>query len=475
MPLDVSTLRIRLQEALGDDYTVRDLLGEGGFAAVFRVRDIALERDVAVKVLDLGLTPSTELAERFVREARTVARLQHPNIVPIHRVGGYKNRVLYIVMRCVEGPSLRRLLEQRKRLSVDDAVRIARQVADALGYAHSHGVVHRDVKPDNILLDSTGNVLVTDFGIAKATEAASTATAQLTSIGMVVGTPHYMSPEQATGERIDSRSDLYSVGIVLYQMLAGALPFDGDSAQAILMKQATATATPIRRIRRSVPPEVAATLDRMLAKDPDERFQTAEELSRALVAARPAAARGRVAVRWGLPSARTAVISLVVGATAVLLVAVATAVGLTLFGRPPQLRATAPLPDSLNQSLRQRGILGRGDTAVFAFSPSAERGSGLLVVARHRVAIAAPGRLRGYPREGVAYLFAARWHRGPRFLFILVPSPGHRDTVFTDLSPRDTWELARGVDQLLSRDSTPVRFHVQFTAPHRAAARVETP
>src|SRR5881296_3659808 len=252
MSLDLITLRRRLQKALGKKFTVGDVLGEGGFAAVFRVRDQDLGQDVAVKVLDLGLTPSPGLAERFVREARTIARLEHPHIVPIYKVGGYKNQVLYIVMRCLDGPSLRQLLEKYRRLSVGDAARIARQVADALGYAHRYGVVHRDIKPDNILLDTSGHVLVSDFGIAKAAQEASSAS-QLTTEGMVVGTPQYMSPEQATGDRVDARSDIYSLGILLYQMLTGAPPFDGESAQAVLMKQATADPVPIRRLRGDVP------------------------------------------------------------------------------------------------------------------------------------------------------------------------------------------------------------------------------
>src|SRR2546428_7286174 len=389
--LDLSTFRRRLQQALGDEFTVGALLGEGGFAAVFRVHDTALNRDVAIKVLDLGLTPSPALAERFVREARTIAHLEHANIVPIYKVGGFKNEVLYIVMRCVDGPSLRQLLEKQRRLTIADAGRIARQVADALAYAHRLGVVHRDVKPDNILIDSTGRVLVTDFGIAKATEAASAAT--LTTEGMVIGTPQYMSPEQATGDRTDSRSDIYALGIVLYQMLAGVAPFDGESAQSILMKQATATPTPIRRLRVDVPAELAVVLDRMLAKDPGERFQAADQLSRALVRALPTAARDRVRVRRGAMS--LAIESLVrVGVVGCLVVAAFVAgvvvVSWTVFSQRPRLRATAPVPDSLNRTLRRRGILGRSDTAVFAFTPDRAPDSALLVVPRRPGVVAGP-------------------------------------------------------------------------------------
>ncbi|HYT05115.1 MAG TPA: serine/threonine-protein kinase [Gemmatimonadales bacterium] len=453
-----------------------NLLGQGGFAAVFRVREKALNRDVAVKVVDLGLTPSPSLAERFVREARTIAQLEHPHIVPIYKVGGYRNEVLYIVMRCLDGPSLRQLLEKYKRLSVGDAGRIARQVADALGYAHRNRVVHRDIKPDNILLDTSGHVLVSDFGIAKAAQEASGS--NLTTEGMVIGTPQYMSPEQATGERVDARSDIYSLGIVLYQMLAGTTPFDGESAQSILMKQATATAVPIGRLRSDVPPALAAVVDRLLAKDPADRFQTAEEVSRALIEALPAAARDRVRLR----ASALAIRSLVgIGVAACLLVAAfvagAIVVSWTVFSGPPRLDAVAPVSDNLAAALRHRGALAPTDVAELAFVPDGRQDSVLLVVGKRRVVVAGPRRSRVYRRDSVAYTFFASWRSGPHFLFVLIPATGRRDTVFTHLSLRAFWTLGRRIERLLPADRrTGFHFEMEARLPgYRPKRRVETP
>ena len=451
MSLDLTSLGRRLQKALGNEFTVGDVLGEGGFAAVFRVREKKPDRDVAVKVLDLGQTPSPALAERFVREARTSAQLVHPHIVPIYKVGGYKNEVLYIVMRCVDGPSLRHLLEKHQRLSVRDAARIARQAADALGYAHQQGVVHRDVKPDNILLDASGHVLVTDFGIAKAAQEA--AVSQLTTEGMVVGTPHYMSPEQATGERVDARSDVYSLGIVLYQMLTGAPPFDGDSAQAILMKQATATPAPVRRLRRDVPSPLATVVDRTLAKDPAERFQTAEELSRALVEALPTAARESVHVEsaWRSLSGLGRAGCLVLGGLA----AAACVLALSILSKPPRIEASAPVPDSLAHALRRQGAIAPGDVALYVFGPQGLDDTTLLVVAHRSVAVVTPRRVRAYPRDSARARYELQLSGGLSFRMMLMLGGGaRRDTVFRRLSFRDVYETAPRLGKLLGEGAT---------------------
>jgi eukaryotic-like serine/threonine-protein kinase len=440
MPLDLPTLRRRLQKALGNEFSVGDLLGEGGFAAVFRVRDKAGSRDVAVKVLDLGQTPSPALAERFVREARTSAQLEHPHIVPIYKVGGYKNQVLYIVMRCLDGPSLRHLLETQQRLAVRDATRIARQVADALGHAHQHGVVHRDVKPDNILLDDAGHVLVTDFGIAKAAQEA--AVSQLTTEGMVVGTPHYMSPEQATGEHIDARSDIYSLGIVLYQMLTGAPPFDGESAQSILMKQATATPVPIRELRKEVPAALAAVVDRALEKDAADRFQTAEELSRALVQALPTSVHD--SVRAG-PRPALGWAGCLVGGGLMLGVL---AMALTMLSQPPRISTSAPVADSITRTLRRQGAVGPGDVALYVFGPRGPDDTTLLVVTGRRIAVATPHGVRSYGRDGVRARFGPA-APGLRFRLMLLLPQALRDTVFTHLSFRDVYEAAPRLGKLL--------------------------
>ena len=470
--MDIEALQRRLQEALGQEFTVGPLLGQGGFAAVFRARDHSLNRDVAVKVLDVELAPSAGLAERFIREAQTIARLEHPHIVPIYKVGR-REEVLYIIMRCIDGPSLRQLLGTHQRLSVGDAARIARQVADALAYAHSHDIVHRDVKPDNILLQSTGHVLVTDFGIAKAAQAATAA--QLTTEGMIIGTPQFMSPEQASGDTVDGRSDIYSLGIVLYQMLTGSPPFDGNSSASILAKQLTQTPDPIRRIRPDVGDELAFVLDRMLEKDPARRFQTAAEVSRALIDALPTAARNRVRIplRRRLKSMmfKSLVGLAVAGCLAfVAFVAGAAVVAYTVFSRAPRVAAHAPLPDSLERILRNRRALLTGDPALYAYRPGGQEDSTLLLVTRRRVVVVNPHELRSYPRDSVRGGVKLELRGGVVFLLVLQRlGATARDTVYRHLSFRDAVELTPQLERFVSDggEDGDLRVRVRETGPVR--------
>lgn len=445
-----SRLRARLQQALGKEFTVGPQVGEGGFAVVFRARDNALGRAVAVKALDLQVVPSSTLAERFLREAQTVARLEHPNIVPIHKVGG-QGSVLYIIMRYIDGPSLRALLEKPKRLAVTEAVRIARDVAVALAYAHEHGIVHRDVKPDNILLDRTGHTLVTDFGIAKAAEEAkSAAVGPLTTEGMVLGTPEYMSPEQAAGEALDGRSDIYSLGVVLYHMLAGAPPFDGESAQAILAKQLTAEPIPIRERRREVSPALAAIVERMLAKEPERRYASAADVSRVLTGAvPPAAAVTEESLAPGpVPDRSTGPGVVRAGGTGCLTIAVllgAAAVLVWTVGNTPALNVTAPVPADVVRTLRRRGALSPGDVVQYAFAPQELSRSTAIVVTKQRVTVAQPGNVRRYGREEVAYRLEFRPDRGLRAMLLLMLPEERADTVYRNLGPRAAIAVLRGL------------------------------
>ncbi|MFL5548462.1 MAG: protein kinase domain-containing protein [Gemmatimonadales bacterium] len=274
-------LAARLADALGDAYTIEGEIGRGGMGVVYRARDERLQRRVAIKVLPPELAFQQDIRERFTREAQTAARLSHPHIVPIHSVGEGQNLV-YFVMGYVDGESLAARIRRRGPLPVEEVRRIMKETADALGAAHAFSVIHRDIKPDNILLEGTrGRVMVTDFGIAKALSTASGAT--LTGVGVAIGTPAFMSPEQAAGERnIDGRSDLYSLGVVTYQMLTGKLPFNAPSVAGILMKQITEAAPDIRRSRPDIPDDLALAVARCLEKDPESRWPTADALRRAL-------------------------------------------------------------------------------------------------------------------------------------------------------------------------------------------------
>jgi serine/threonine-protein kinase len=252
-------------------------LGRGGMGAVFLARDLKLDRPVAIKVLPPELAVRPELRERFLRETRTAAAFSHPNIVSVHSVEETGN-LLFFVMSYVEGETLAQRVARQGPLPVADATRLIQEVAWALSYAHGRGVVHRDVKPDNILLErSTGRALVMDFGIAR-----SVAASGLTQMGETVGTPHFMSPEQAAGDAVDGRSDLYSLGVVAYFAVTGRLPFDADTAQGIMVAHISRAAPPVAGFRPDLPAALAAAIDRSLAKAPADRFATGEALVEAL-------------------------------------------------------------------------------------------------------------------------------------------------------------------------------------------------
>jgi eukaryotic-like serine/threonine-protein kinase len=276
-----SELRAHIDRALSAHYELDNEVGRGGMGIVYRARDKRLKRHVAIKVLPPELAFQSAIKSRFLREAETAAQLSHPCIVPIYTVDELEGLVFF-VMAFVSGDNLGKRLHDRGVLPVTDVRRIMREVADALAYAHERGVVHRDIKPDNILLDATtGRAMVTDFGIARAaTEGDS---GRLTATGMAIGTPAYMSPEQAAGDRdIDGRSDIYSLGVVAYQMLVGEPPFVANSTPAMLVKHISERPTPISQRRSDVPQDLARAVMLCLEKDPAARFPSAGALVTAL-------------------------------------------------------------------------------------------------------------------------------------------------------------------------------------------------
>jgi serine/threonine-protein kinase len=269
---------LQLQTALVGEYFLQRELGRGGMGVVYLARDVQLDRDVAIKVLPSHLARTAESRERFVREARTAAGLSHPNIVPIHRVGEAGGFVFF-VMSYVAGETLGERLRRLGPLPPAEATRVMREVAWALAYAHGRGIVHRDVKPDNILLEEgTGRALVTDFGIAHG----GADPAPTTDPGKIMGTAHFMSPEQAASEPIDGRSDLYALGVVGYLAVSGRLPFEASSVPALLVRQATEAPPSVLRAAPGLPPALAAAIDTSLSRDPAGRFPDGEAMAAAL-------------------------------------------------------------------------------------------------------------------------------------------------------------------------------------------------
>lgn len=281
VPVQGGDMAARLQRALGSHYQVRHLLGRGGFAEVFAVFDTRLKRELAVKVLRPELVLSDVLLERFRREAEAVGALRHPGILPIYDVGEGEG-LAYIMMPLIRGESLRSRIDRLGRSTVDEAEMITLEAASALSVAHEAGLVHRDIKPENIMLEGRNSrVLLMDFGIAKAVDAGQ---GDLTQSGMIVGTPQYMSPEQAAGDPgVDHRSDQYSLAVVCYRMLTGRLPFEGDSIRTVLYRQMVETPPPPHEAEPGVPEGLSRIIARGMAKERGQRFQSIDEFASEII------------------------------------------------------------------------------------------------------------------------------------------------------------------------------------------------
>ncbi|HEX5467492.1 MAG TPA: protein kinase [Gaiellaceae bacterium] len=268
-------------QVLAGRYELQDLAGTGGMSSVYRARDTVLERTVAIKILHEHFSDDPEYVERFRREARALAQLNHPNIVTVIDRGEFEGRQ-FIVFEHLDGETLKSLVEREGPLAVDRALALVHQIARGLAFAHEHGVVHRDVKPHNVLIDDDGVAKVTDFGIARSLEPAD----GLTETGTLLGTSEYIAPEQASGNRVDERSDQYSLAVVLYELLTGEPPYSGENFMAVAMKHIREPVPSVRQSRPDVSPRLDAIVARAMAKRPEDRFPSTEALMAALEAAR---------------------------------------------------------------------------------------------------------------------------------------------------------------------------------------------
>lgn len=355
-------------------YRITEPLGEGGMASVYKAYQPSVDRYVAIKVLPRQFADDPQFFGRFEQEAKVLAKLQHPHILPVHDYGQTDNYT-YIVMPFVESGDLSDIIGQ-KRLSLAETARIISQIGDALDYAHSQGIIHRDIKPSNILVDQRGNCLLTDFGIAKMVEGS---TERLTVTGGIIGTPAYMSPEQGLGQTLDGRSDIYALGVVLYEMITGHIPFDAETPMAVMIKHIYDPLRPPREFDASIPEAIERVVLKAMAKQPEDRFMTAGDMVQALQDAIhtaetvvPAARDATIAVNAdtaehtlemssaGLPQADTLPVAPAAVATGragsnpvllwggigltVLLVAIIILLSLLLFRQPPPNPAGPPSP-----------------------------------------------------------------------------------------------------------------------------------
>jgi hypothetical protein len=443
MSIDIAALRPKLEASLGEQLQLGTLLGQGGFAAVFRAHDPFLERDVAIKVLDPSLAVDAALEEQFLHEARTIAAAEHPHIVPLYAAestGG----LLYLVMRLLPGESLEDRIAKGK-LSPAEAARIALECAGALAPAHAVGVVHRDIKPANILLDANGNATVTDFGIALVT---SRPAREL--VGSTSGTPHYMSPEQSLGEQVDGRSDVYALGVVLYEMLTGTLPFSGRNGTEVIAKHISAPIPKVSEREPETPVALVRLVDHMLAKDPATR-PTAAELVKALTAAStpdalqtPSQMRRRRWKRRGIYLGVAAV-----GEGTVIVIGVRIALRLMSFmvsggeGADPALLASGgAVPDSIVRLAREAGSVRANERVELVFVQANRTFADALLMTDSAIIRRAPkGTIRRSLQESDINLQPIKRGGSAGGLLIVKRKGEAPDTLYQDLNGREAFRL----------------------------------
>ena len=461
MSIDTSALRPKLEAALGGQLQLGELLGEGGFAAVFRAHDPFLERDVAIKVLDPSLDVDAALEEQFLHEARTIAAAEHPHIVPLYSAES-RGGLLYLVMRLLPGQSLADRIAQGK-LPPAEAARIALECARALAAAHAVGVVHRDIKPANILLDANGNATVTDFGIALVT-----ARPAREVLGLTTGTPHYMSPEQSLGEQVDGRSDVYALGVVLYEMLTGTCPFPGRNATEVIAKHISAPIPKVSEREPETPAALVRLVERMLAKDPAKR-PTAAELVKELTAAStpdalltPSQIRRRRWKRRGIYLGVAAV-----SAGLVLFFVVRIAIQLMTFfagsgggADPALLESGGAVPDSIVRLARETGSVGANERVGLVFIQAKHSfADALLLTDSAIIRRSSKGTIRRSLEESDINLQPLPRGGSAGGLLIVRRKGAAPDTLYRDLSAREGFRLMNEFTAWRraqkARDSTP--------------------
>jgi eukaryotic-like serine/threonine-protein kinase len=444
MSIDISTLRPRLEAALGDTLQLGGLLGQGGFAAVFRAHDPFLERDVAIKVLDPSLAVDASLEEQFLHEARTIAAAEHPHIVPLYSANSSAG-LLFLVMRLLPGRSLENRIAEGK-VPPREAARIALECAQALAAAHAVGVVHRDIKPANILLDANGNATVTDFGIALVTSRPTRQQAGLTS-----GTPHYMSPEQSLGEQVDGRADVYALGVVLHEMLTGMCPFSGRNATEIIAKHISAPIPRVSEREPETPVALDQLVDRMLAKDPAQR-PTAAELVKELTAAiapdallSPSQVRRK---RWKRRGLYMAIAAISAGAVIYVGVGIAMQVMSVVAGSgggadPALLESGGAVPDSIVRLARESGTVGPSERVGLIFIPANRTfADALLLTDSAIIRRRSAGTIRRSLKDSDINLQPVKRGGSAGGLLIVRRKGAVPDTLYQDLTSREAFRLA---------------------------------